>query len=212
MTDKLYGPLLSFHDVELALRDHVEMGIDAYLAARERKVGLTEGTIPRPKSYVIKQTFTSLPGEESTPSIIVISDGMPVSSERHGDGRHDIAMHMAVVAFVYAEESAAVRTLAGNYQAALLGLLMKHKTIMNGQAYMFEFVSMRMEDLDEEAVGRAMCAVRLEFLYAIQDFADEYNPPPWPPVEPPYAPLPDNSTVQSVDVQSENVLPNEEVG
>jgi hypothetical protein len=89
-------------------------------------------------------------------------------------------------------------------------MLLKHRNI-NNIAFMAEWLTMRMEDLDEEAVGRDMCAVRLEFLYGVPGFGEDRDIPPWPPAEPPYAPQPDWPEVATTDVQIDNVLPTEEV-
>jgi hypothetical protein len=196
MPDQKFGPLISFADVEQGLLSHIELWIDAWLAARERKVGIIPGTIARPRSYITKQTFTALPGEDQTPCVIVVSDGFTENSERHGDSSHDIYLRMGVAAIVQGTEAVQARELAGHYQVALLGLLLKKRTVMGGRAVMNEWRDMRMDDLDEEAVGRSLSAVRLELSYCVRDFVNEYGGPETVP-DVPYDPQPDFGQVQT---------------
>src|SRR5580765_1919721 len=169
MPDHNFGPLLSFNDVEQEVRDHYALWMDTWLSARERHVGITAGTIARPRSYVIKQSFNTVPGEEQTPLVIVVSDGFVNPTDRHGDEHHDVYMRFGIAVVVMSNESNAVRELAGHYQVAVTGILLKHKKIAD-HIFMDEWRDLRIEDIDEEAIGRSMAAVRLEATYKVLDF------------------------------------------
>lgn len=184
MPDTKFGPLTSFNDCELALIELINEWIDSWLAGRERKVGIDPGRITRPRSMVVKQTFTTLPGEESTPCIIVVSGGFGSTPDRHGDGTYDVSLNMGVAAVVQGPEAMPARALAGHYQAALMGLLLKNQKLMNGQMKLRELVDLSLDDVPEEDTGRSLCAVRITLTYWVFGFAEEYDGPLVVPPDP----------------------------
>lgn len=176
MADERFGPLIGFSDVEIALLHHVKDRVSPWLGARERKVGIVEGTISRPRSYTIKQTFTALPGEEQTPAIIIVSDGFAEDTYRKGDGRHKAYLRLSVAVMVMSVEALPARSLCGHYQAALLGLVMKHQRV-GDLAALHELRDMKIDDIDEEATGRSLAACRIDLVYCVDNFVEEANPP-----------------------------------
>lgn len=208
MPDDNFGPLVSFTDVEAALLQHLKDYTTYWLAARERRLGLPQGDIARPRSFITKQTFNALPGQETTPAIIVVSDGFAEATDRRGNGSHMAYLRLAVAAFVMGVEQPETRTLAGHYQAALLGLLMKHRSIFDPvtqvDAQMNEFRDLKIDDVDEDAAGRSMCAVRIELVYRVLNFVEEQNPPTIViPTDDPFVPEPDDPEVETVIVETE---------
>jgi hypothetical protein len=199
--DRNYGPLVGFTDVEKALIDHIKGLIHPWLGARERQQGIAPGTLARPRSYIRKQTFTALPGQEQTPAIIVVSDGFLDPTRRAGTGSHSAFLRFAVAAFVMANEQEQTRDLAGHYQAALIGLCLKHRTIGPGM-YVSALRDLKVDDVDEEAAGRSMCAVRIELTYQVDNFAEDLNPPVIDP-DLPVDPSPDDPLVHEVIVETE---------
>lgn len=181
MTDTEFGPLQSFHDVEEALITHLKLWIDAWLCARERFSGLTCGSLARPKSYITKQTFMELPGEDRTPSIIVVSSGFSEKPHMHGDGTFDAYMRMAVAALVHAPETQQARNIAGHYQAAITGILTHKKKF--GTARVHEWEGLNLEDIDEDQ-SRTLAAMRLEFTVMVENFANSKGGPITVPVSP----------------------------
>jgi len=206
--DENFGPLLAFTDVENAVLGHYEHWLPVWLAARERKLGLDFGTISRPRSYIVKQTFTALPGEERTPIVIAVSDGLRDEPIRRGDGHYEVRFRFGIVGVVLAVNNVNARALAGHYQAALLGIALKHQKVdlnEDGSSYakLAEFLDIRIEDVDDEAVGRSMAAVRLELSYEIDGFVEDMNPPDYiPPVGPDPEPQPDDPIVEEVIVET----------
>lgn len=198
-----YGNLISFHDVEQALIDHMEPWVDGYLGAREAKVGLAYQTISRPASWITKQTFTALPGEENTPAIIVIAPGLADPPKHRGDGYWDVMMRLGVVALCHGPEANFARELAGHYQAALLALCQQQRKVANN-IRLEEWEDLAIDDVDDDQ-ARTLCAARLEFVYFVQGFSFELDGPVTPPVDP-SQPLPDDPVVETVDIQT-GVLP-----
>lgn len=207
MADQLFGPLLSFHDVEFALIGHTKLWLNTFLAARERKVGMTAGSVARPKSWVARQTFNLLPGDDSTPSIVVVSNGTTEEPVRHGDGGYDVEFRTAVTALCHGREATVARRLAGHYQAALLDLLLKKKKFNlfdNTSASVNRWLGIGLDDIDETQT-RTLCSARLEFVIVVRDFSESFGGPATIPVDP-LVPQPDGPTVQGTTITDE-VLP-----
>ena len=202
MADANFGPLLAFTDVEDAVLAHYRHWLEIWLAARERKLGLSFNTIARPRSYLVKQTFTALPGEERTPIVIAVSDGLSEAPGRSGDGHYTVEFRFGIMGICLGVDGVRARALAGHYQAALLGIALKHQKVDIGDSFyakMCDFRDIRIEDVDDEALGRSMSAVRLEMSYRITNFAEDIDPPSdTPPTGP--TPQPDDPTVQTVHI------------
>lgn len=197
-----YGPLISFHDAEAALVEHIKVWIDAYLAGREEVVGVDYNTFARPASWFVKQTFTALPGEDRTPAVIVVSNGFSEPPQRRGDGTYDVYLRLAVAGLAHAVEAEYARELAGHYQAALLGICLQQKKLLGGRMKLNDFEDLGLDDVDEDQT-RTLCAARLEFVYQVQDFASEFGGPKTVPAPP--TPLPGDPTVQTVDIDTQEL-------
>lgn len=199
MPDDRFSSLTSFHEPEKWLLSHIEDWLDTYLAGRERQQGIVPGTIMRPKSWIIKQTFNQLPGEGRTPSVIVVSNGLSEQAHQHGDGGWDGSFRMAVAILCNAKEADPARELAGHYQAAALGLLLDKPKF--GRAKITDWTDLKIEDV-EASQTRTLCAARLEFTVTVRDFAKSGQGPAMPDVPTfPYEPQPDSPVVLRVDVR-----------
>jgi hypothetical protein len=212
MPDANFGSLISFADVEAKVLAHYKLWMETWLSARERHVGLPVKTIARPRSYIVKQTFTALPGEEQTPIVIAVSDGFASEPERRGSGEH-IALFRFGIAVMCSGSNGASRQLCGHYQAAIVGIALRHPGIDNGNIKMNEFVNLRIEDIEEESVGRSLCSVRMEVVYRVNNFAGERPAPAlvtFPPPDP-ENPQPDDPLVETVHVEVDNYKTNEDL-
>jgi len=194
---------MSFHDVEQALIDHMQPWVDAYLAAREAKVSLAYGAIARPASWITKQTFTALPGEENTPAVIIVADGFSDPPKKRGDGNWDAYIHVGVVGLCHGPEAKYARELAGHYQAALLSLCLQQRKVSTN-IRMEDWQDLAVDDVDEDQ-SRTLCAARLEFVYFVQGFSTDTDGPVTPPVDPSTPPSGDPE-VHTVVIQP-GVLP-----
>lgn len=209
MPDQDFGSLLSFHDVEQKVLAHYKLWMHTWLCARERKVNLPINTIARPRSYIVKQTFTALPGEEQTPIVIAVSNGFAAEPARHGSGDYDALLRFGIAAVCMAVENS-TRELAGHYQAVLAGIAIRHRGIDDGSIRLEDFVDMRVEDIEEEQTGRSMSAVRLELVYKVNDFVSERPALLEPPIDP-EPPQPDDPPVETVHVDVNNYKVDEEI-
>lgn len=206
MPDQVFGPLVAFSDVEYALLGHIKLWLPTFLAARERKVGVTPGQVARPRSWITKQSFTVLPGEDNTPLITVISNGTLEQPARHGDGGYDVELRAAVTAVCQGTEATIARRLAGHYQAALLDLLLKKKSfvVMTGvKARLNVWIGLALDDIDP-TVERTLASARLEFSLVVRDFANSIGGPATVPSDP-LVPQPDGPTVLDTNVSSQEL-------
>jgi hypothetical protein len=199
MPDSHFGSLYTYTDAEYDILGHYKLWMDTWLAARERKTDIVPGTIARPRSWIIKRTFTTFPGEESTPFIALISDGFADPTRRSGTGKHTAFLRVGIAAVVTAAPEGQAHMLAGHYQAALVGIAIGHRKI-NDQVQLSAWTDMSTDDIDEEAQARSMAAVRLELVYQITDFASE-NPVLTAVPPNPYDPQPDDPLVGSTHVE-----------
>lgn len=208
MADEAFGELIAFSDVEDKVLAHYKKWMHTWLSARERKLGIVNNTITRPRSYIVKQAFTALPGQESTPLVIVVSDGFATEPARRGDGAWDAWLRFGIAVMCMGTDGSA-RALCGHYQTAIVGIATRHRAIDDGSIVMNDFGNLRIEDIDEESLGRSMAAVRMEVVYRVQDFSGET---PVPKIEiPPEEPHPDDPPVHTVQVAVENRKANEPV-
>lgn len=202
MSDEKFGPLVAFTDIEDAVLAHYEKWMETWLSARERRKGIIPGTIARPRSYIIKQVFTALPGQEQTPLIVAVCDGFRQETYRRGDGSHLAYLRFGIAAMCMASGPNSVRSMVGHYQAAIVGIALKHRKV-NDEIQLAEFNDLKIDDTDEEAVGRSMAAVRIELTYAVQNFVEEFDPPDLLPD--PLPPQDDSPEVLSVHVEVEEM-------
>jgi hypothetical protein len=194
MADQNYGPLWAFTDVEDLILAHYKKWLPQWISARERKMGIIPNTIARPRSFIVKQMFTALPGEEQTPLVIIVSDGFSSEPGRRGTGVWSAGMRVGIAVMCMGGGEGQARALCGHYQAALLGVALKHQVVDDdSQVHLSEFVNLRIEDIDEEAVGRSLAAVRMELVYTVNHFAEDVRPPDYVPD--PITPDPDDPYV-----------------
>ena len=186
-------PMIAFSDVEDRVLGHYKNWIHTWLLQREQQVGLAYNTIARPRSYRVKQSFSALPGEEQTPIVIAVSDGFADSPARRGSGDYDAALRFGIAAVCYGNEGSS-RELCGHYQSALLNIAIRH-TKVDDDIALWDFVNLRIEDIDEEVIGRSMTAVRIELIYRVNAFVSVQPIPTYVPdgALPPVPPVPDHS-------------------
>lgn len=199
MPDQIFGNLYSHTDAEEDILAHFVNWIDFWLAARERKKGITPGAIARPRSKVIKRSFSTFPGEEQTPMLMLISDGFDDPTRRTGEGRHDAFLRVGIGAVVMGASEGQPHALAGHYAAALVGIAIGQRKI-NDLVTLSAWSDYTTDDIDDESQSRSMAAVRLELVYQIVGFAHERSH--FADVPPnPYDPQPDDPVALTANVE-----------
>jgi hypothetical protein len=205
------GPLNAFSDVEAGVLGLYRNWMHTWLLVREAQQNLAYGTIARPRSYLVKQTFTALPGEEQTPCVIAVSDGFSEQPERRGTGIYDTYFRFGIAVVCMANGAISARAMAGHYQSVIMGIALAHRTVdEDGNIKMCDFVNLRMEDIDEEVIARSMAAARLELVYCVNGFAAESPTPDYVPDDELPGPVPPDAIVEQVFVDVESYHPGEE--
>jgi len=205
------GPLNAFTDVETLVLAHYKHWMHTWLLVREAQQNLAPNTIARPRSYIVKQMFTALPGEEQTPCVIAVSDGFSEQPERRGNGIYDTYFRFGIAVVCMANGPFSARVMAGHFQAAIMGIALGHRTVdPDGKIKMCDFVNLRMEDIDEETIGRSMAAARLEVVYCCNEFAAEYPTPDYVPDDQLPGPVGPEAVVDHVYVDVDSYRSNEE--
>jgi hypothetical protein len=207
MADQNFGELIAFSDVEEVVLDHYKIWMHTWLSARERKRGIPVGSISRPRSYLVKQTFTALPGEEQTPIVIAVCDGFAGDPQRRGNGDYDAELRFGIAVMCMGTSA---RELCGHYQAALLGIALHNRSIAGGLAQLCDFVDLKIDNVEEEALGRTIAAARLELTYKVPSFASELPALITLP-ENPEEPQPDDPEVETVIIDVNKYLASEEL-
>jgi len=206
------GPLNAYTDVEVQVLELYRHWMHTWLLIREAQQNLAFGTIARPRSFIVKQTFTALPGEEQTPCVIAVSDGFSAAPQRRGRGVYDTYFRFGIAVVCMANGPFSARAMAGHYQSAIMGIALSHRTAdPDGNIKMCDFVNLRMEDIDEEVIGRSMAAARLEVVYCVNEFAAEYPNPDYVPDDELPGPVSPDAIVEHVLVDVNNYLASEDL-
>lgn len=200
MADEIFGQLVAFSDVENALMTHIQKWMDTYLSARERLNGITPGTIARPRSYIVRQVFDALPGEEQTPLIVVVSNGTVAPPRRFGTSIWSADLGMSVSAVCFAVEAQDARSLVGHYQAAILGMLIHHQVFMDKKATMEAWTGFSVDDLPSDQ-ARTMCSARLNFTVRVKHYVDAIFGGPLAVPDDPYIPIEDPGRVARTETE-----------
>jgi hypothetical protein len=186
------GPLTNLHHVSVAVRDLHRKWIDTYLSDVERDNGLTPRVYTRPASYAMVNLLTAVPGEDMSPSVIIITRGANRSVERQGNS-FDVPLDVGIALVTTSYEGDGARDAAGAYAAATAGLLMHRKRLdgaVGGSCIVQSWDDIRLDDLPAEE-QRTRAIVRLEFTVLVKDVLrtgvagfTAPNPPADPTVEP----------------------------
>ena len=200
MSDEIFGQLVAFSDVENAMMSHIQYWMDTYLAARERLNGIAPGSIARPRSYIVRQVFDALPGEEQTPLIVVVSNGTVAPPRRFGTNIWSADLGMSVTAVTFAVEAKQARELAGHYQAAILGMLIHHQVFMNKKVNMEAWTGFSVDDIPSDQ-ARTMCSARLNFTVRVKHYVDAIFGGPLIAPDDPHLPIDDPDRVARVETE-----------
>lgn len=198
-----FGPLLSLHSVADSLIDLIERWATTYLPAAERDAGWAPGDLPRPAKYWTRQVLEAIPGEDSTPCVIVVVRGTD-EIRRKQDGYYDAILDLGLGIVMMGQSPSNARELAGVYGAAICGIVLHKPTFedaLDGRIRVERLVSIELDDLPPED-QRTRAILRAEFRVLVKDFIRSGVGPKQP--DPPVDPLPDPGPwpqAQSVHVE-----------
>jgi hypothetical protein len=206
-----FGPVSNIQDVPRAVEAHVRKWISTYLAAAERAAGHAPTDLPfyaRPNSYLKVNLLEGLPGEENSPTIIIVTRGgngrpeksRPAARIPYG-ASHSLPLDIGIAVFTASYDGDGAREVGGAYGWSIAMLMMQRRDLdgaMDGRIRVESWDDIRLDDVaGEEARTRAI--LRLEFTIRLNDYGDAGQGPTTPnPPSDPYAVPSDWPTVATV--------------
>lgn len=191
------GPLTNIHNAPLAVEEHLQEWMNTYMNIYERDNGLDLGTYPRPFSWLRVNLLEGVPGEDSSPAVIIVTRGDTAAPEQDAKG-WSLPLDIGVALVTTSFETDGARDAAGVLGVAALKALLDKRNLggrMNGKLRVESWDGIRLDDLPGEE-QRTRAILRLEFTVRINDVIwrtggplvpdPETSPDPpgtWPPVE-----------------------------
>jgi hypothetical protein len=193
-----FGQIVVHTQVEKAMLALLEEWLPTYLAEVERQNDIEPCSIARPKSYATSVEADLNPAERM-PAIIAVSPGTTGEPTREGD-QWDAWFQITVVALVMTPEEMSTRDMCGFYAAAIRSLVLQHAslgsdlvvgTVWDGEEYQGEPGDQR---------NRTRGAALVHFRVKIGNLVDRSRGPLIADVDNPCDPVPEISTVQTVEI------------
>lgn len=187
----IFGPLINVQDLPRSIEDQIQKWIDFYLAAVERDHGLNPPHYQRPASYMKVNLLEGLPGEDMSPTVIIVTRGGNSKPERRGRVI-DLPMDVGIAVVTSSFESDGAREVAGAHGAAISALLMHRRHVdnrMGGSLHVQSWDDVRLDDLSGEE-SRTRAILRLEFTVLVRGVIElgagpTTDDPPDDPYQPP---------------------------
>ena len=127
----LFGALTHGGQVEVAVRDTLQLWIGTYLREIERQHDREQLALPAPRSYqvVSESDDPARWPEDQLPAIVILSPGFAEEPRHGGDGSYDARYAVSVAAMVSANTQGATRQLARLYGIAIAAVLVQHSSL-----------------------------------------------------------------------------------
>jgi hypothetical protein len=198
------GPIVSGHDVEQATLAVLRRWMPTYLAEAERQTGRVVGSLPVIRGWTVATTFDKWP-EDQLPAIVLISPGLASPPDADGGGEYRARFMLGAVVIVSAATEAATRELAGLYSAVMRACLIQHQSL-EGFGLGVQWLDERYDDLNFDD-GRSLAAGQVTFTIEVGGIARRWNGPAHPSEPPatPTDPIPEDATVETVEVETRPV-------
>ena len=167
----IYGPLINLAvGPSRSIKAHLQTWLDTYLAAYERDNALPLYSIARPSTWWQTNLLEGVPGEDMSPTVVIISRGANGPPTRQSGG-YDIPLDIGVAVFTSSFEGDGAREVAGAYGAAILAIMSHRRNVdgaMNGRLRVQQWADFRLDDLPGEE-SRTRGLVRMEFIVSVSN-------------------------------------------
>lgn len=180
--DPVFGPSIHERHVQYAVKDTIQLWIETYLAAVERREGLEPHSIPVPDpgNYVLKDdgNLNKRP-EDSLPAILILCPGTTDEASVDGEGSYRVPFLVNVAAIVSSGDPGYVSDLAKLYTSALRDLLI-HNGSLRGFAQTSVWKGSRTDDLkpeDDRSIASGVNVFRIYVSGVVQRGAGLKAPP-----------------------------------
>jgi hypothetical protein len=207
----IFGPLTNPQELPVAVRNVIIKWIDTYLSEVERNAGLEPRTLIRPQSYSLVNIITSVPSNEVSPLVLIVTRGLNGTPVKNGDS-YDLPLDVGLAIVTNSFMGDEAREAAGRYAIATAGILLHRRTLdgaIEGSCRVESWDDMRLDDLPATEQG-SRAIVRLEFTVILKDVlrTGVYGPPtPEPPPDPVPDPGPFPTVAETtVTLKSEDIL------
>lgn len=182
----IYGQIITFHQVELAMKNFLQRWLPTYLAEMERQTGRTPGSLPRPVAWSNTTEFTKFP-EENLPLVVIVCPSITGTPVKEGNGSYRVAYPVGVAVVVKAGGSRpkeSVRALAGIYSAAVRAAVLQHRGL-DGFAITTNWIDERSDDIPVDA-RRSLGSGQNVFEVEVRDVVSAHmgTSEPDPPADP----------------------------
>src|SRR4051812_25126202 len=95
----VFGPMMNLTLPERVIKEHLQKWMDYYLVQAEiEDPFFTARQVQRPMSWVRTNRLQTLPGEDATPTVIMVARGSTENPRKKGTGLYDINMFCGVAA------------------------------------------------------------------------------------------------------------------
>lgn len=179
----IFGPMANLAvGPSRAVEAHLKTWMNAYLLAFEDLYDLDPYTYARPQSWLKVNLLEGLPGEDMSPTVVIVSRGANGAPTRQS-GQYDIMMDIGIAVVTTSFEGDGAREVAGALGTAIV-LPMLHKSNIGERMNVISWDDVRLDDLaGEESKSRAI--LRLEFTVAVEQVFKRTGGPTTPVPLPP---------------------------
>jgi hypothetical protein len=184
----IFGPLLNLAvGPSRAVEALLKRWIDTYLAAYERDNSLAPDHYARPASWLQTNVLEGLPGEDQSPTIIVVNRGAQGTPIRQSGG-YDVPVSVGTAVVTSSFEGDGAREVAGALGSAILGIMAHRRNVdgaMDGRLRVESWQDFRLDDLPGEE-SRTRGLLRMEFTINVSNVVKLRGGPAVP--DPPHDP------------------------
>jgi hypothetical protein len=210
----LFEPIVSASDLESGLLEQLRKWMRDYLAEVERQHGMTVGTLPQPRSYVVSSELEKMP-EDQTPAVIVRSPGTLEPPHADGGGSYFARFTIDAGVHLSARGNTHALRVARLYTSAIRAVLVQQQLLDELDARLLvrrvDWLGERYGELDS-IDDRTVCTGVVVLAYTLDDVvtrgAGPLAPtqPPTPPDQepPPVSPAWPTAATVDVDITKES--------
>lgn len=180
--DNIFGPIVSGHDVEVAVRDTITKWITTYLAEVERHTGREVRSMSPFRSYVHSITLELAAGDQTPGCVIVVAD-TDEPPKKHGDGSHDATFSVGLAAVVSARDRVSTMALAKAYALALRMILVQQGSL-GGFAQSCRWVDEAYDEAPVDPGEQTVAVGMVQFLVVVRSVVSSADGPITVPADP----------------------------
>lgn len=155
--DEVFGPMPTLAAACVALRDTIRLWLATYLRERERRSGRAYGALPSLRGWrIFTESLDAEPGDQF-PLLVIVAPGIPDAPVLGANGILRARYEMGASIIVNGPDFDSTLALAGEYGAALRGVLAQHGSL-GGVADATLILGERYDQIASESARTIMAA------------------------------------------------------